>query len=360
MILTHNMKNTFTRKNLFFIFLTLASLLSGCVTLLTQSTPYVAPRLYPIPTPPHEREVEIYLPGQTPRDNDFVKVQIINATFNPNGSYAAVMDELQEKAQKAGLDGLLIQKHTSTHVYDTLNPELSIMVPGQVSALGFRYMTHMGHLFSVPSQSTLVRFDPATSQEDTIWMEKYDLYGRILEESNWDIPFGKFHKNLLPHYWLGAKDDHQGEWRYANNTNGQVLNRHYYVNNTYQKRARFTYNKDFKLQKIKVQSQAEGNYQMNFAYVGQLMYDSTQRRIAEMHIQKWESTPATKRYLERDSYIDWEIHMNYREDGEMKEIMYLEKYDGKKYPRYKLIYTYFNEDQIRAHVKDINAYPKFR
>ncbi|MEL6733776.1 MAG: hypothetical protein AAFP83_21755, partial [Bacteroidota bacterium] len=61
-----------------------------------------------------------------------------------------------------------------------------------------------------------------------------------------------------------------------------------------------------------------------------------------------------------DSSYEFPSRCNYLEDGEMKEIMYLEKYDGKKYPRYKLIYTYFNEDQIRAHVKDINAYPKFR
>jgi len=356
------MKKHFALKNSFWLvtFLLLTSLLSGCVTLLTQSTPDVPFKLYPIPSPPHESEVEIYLPGQMPLDTDFIKVQIVDVSFNPNGSYAFVMDELQKKAQLAGLDGLLIQKHTSTHVYDTLNPELSIMAPGRVSALGFRYMTHMGHLFSVPSQSTLVRLDSATSQVDTLWTEKYDLYGRIYEEANWDIPFGKFHKNLLPTYWLGAKDDPKGEWRFANNTNGQVINRHYYVNNTYQKRARFIYDNNYKLQKIKVQSQAEGNYHTNFAYVGQLVYDSTQRRIAKMHIKKWESTPATNRYLGRDSFLDWEVHMNYREDGEMKEIVYLEKYDGKEYPRYKLTYSYFDEDQIRAYVKEINAYPKFR
>ncbi|MEO1382474.1 MAG: hypothetical protein AAFV78_04450, partial [Bacteroidota bacterium] len=260
----------------------------------------------------------------------------------------------------AGLDGLLIQKNSPTQVYDTLNPELSLMPSGEISALGFRYMTHMGHLFSVPHQSTLIRFDSATSQIDTIWIERYDLYGRILEEVNWNIPFGKFHKNLLPSYWISASSDHRGEWRHAKNEDGELTSRHYYVNNIYKKRGKFFYDDKRKLEKIKVQSQAPSTSNTHFAYVGTFVYDSIDRRISEMHIQKWESLPSTQRYLGERDFYDWEVHMSYREDGEMQEVFFLKKVNGQRYPQYKLTYTYYDEENIRAHLRSLNAFPHFR
>ncbi|MEL6132241.1 MAG: hypothetical protein AAFR59_02625, partial [Bacteroidota bacterium] len=169
----------------------------------TQHAHQTPPRLYPIPTPAHNREVALYFPGQMPSDSDFTKVMIMQYEFNPNSSYPSLIESLKKSAQEAGVDGMLMQGDPNIEIYDTLNPELWIMPKGQISFLGIRYLTHMGHLLSQPYQASLLKWDTATAQADTILIERFDFYGNLIEQLDWKVPFGSFYKNLRHHLHFG-------------------------------------------------------------------------------------------------------------------------------------------------------------
>ncbi|KAA3440401.1 hypothetical protein [Rufibacter hautae] len=65
-------------------------------------------RLSSLPTPGHSQEVEVFFPGERPTDTAYVKIAVVEEKAEGEVAYAKLVEQLRNKAQKQGLDAILI------------------------------------------------------------------------------------------------------------------------------------------------------------------------------------------------------------------------------------------------------------
>ncbi|WP_210462610.1 hypothetical protein [Rufibacter roseolus] len=65
-------------------------------------------RLSSLPTPSHGKEVEVFFPGERPSDTAYVKIAVVEEKAEGEVAYAQLVEQLRKKAQKQGLDAILI------------------------------------------------------------------------------------------------------------------------------------------------------------------------------------------------------------------------------------------------------------
>jgi len=65
-------------------------------------------RLTPIPTPPHQKAVQIYFPGEKIPEEPYIKIKLISAKNQASAATTSVVKELAARAQKEGADAILV------------------------------------------------------------------------------------------------------------------------------------------------------------------------------------------------------------------------------------------------------------
>ncbi|WP_207433720.1 hypothetical protein [Sabulibacter ruber] len=94
-------------KTLSFSFLVAVALLStACMSGYQTLMP--ADRLSTIPTPVHGQEVEVFFPGERPKDTAYVKIAVLEHKVEGEVAYAQLVEQLKQKAQLQGMDALLL------------------------------------------------------------------------------------------------------------------------------------------------------------------------------------------------------------------------------------------------------------
>lgn len=137
------------------LFLAVASLLlSGCFSF----TPVPEARLTPLPTPPHDRPVKIFFPGETPPGQPYVKIKVLSVKRSAYHPTTNLVQELAHRAQREGADAILVlgknvyaeNSTTSTTTVDSLgvhtNTSSSSWEWQDVSALAIKYLDNLDYL----------------------------------------------------------------------------------------------------------------------------------------------------------------------------------------------------------------------
>ncbi|WP_205504297.1 hypothetical protein [Rufibacter psychrotolerans] len=74
-------------------------------------------RLSLLPTPYHDKEVEVYFPGEYPQDSSYVKVAILEQRAEGAVAYGTLVEAVKKKAKQQGMDAvLLLNKNQSTRL----------------------------------------------------------------------------------------------------------------------------------------------------------------------------------------------------------------------------------------------------
>lgn len=91
-----------------FFLLSFAPLLTGCLGLLPALQPVPELRLSALPTPPHNRPVQIIFPGEAPPSRPYVKIKVLSAKRSAGYPTTNIVKELADQAQREGADAILV------------------------------------------------------------------------------------------------------------------------------------------------------------------------------------------------------------------------------------------------------------
>lgn len=200
-----------TRLTLLF---TLASLLcTGCFTF----APRTDDRLTPIPTPPNQKAVQIYFPGEKIPDEPYIKIKLISAKNQASAATTTVVKELAAKAQREGADAILVlgknnyttTDETTVTTTDSTGSKTTTTSSStdwqSVDALCIKYIKNITYLDQYVKEKQLLAFDgnswtpvasialdlngaPAQRSGDANWIalvEDYEL-GNVWPEAKID------------------------------------------------------------------------------------------------------------------------------------------------------------------------------
>lgn len=128
-------------------------------------------RLTALPTPPHNRPVKIFFPGETPPAQPYVKIKVLSVKRSAGIPTTNLVQELAQQAQREGADAILIlgknvytetQSSTSTTMDSTGFQTTTSNTSWEwqdLSALAVKYLSNVDYLPDYVREKRLLRWN---------------------------------------------------------------------------------------------------------------------------------------------------------------------------------------------------------
>lgn len=220
------MRHQKTPKLLFLLAVVLA--FSGCTTNYPLvSDPY---RIKEFPTPRHNREIQIYFPGEKVPDKPYIQTHTFEARHYPGAPMQVQVSQIREQARAAGVDAVIILSHQDK--IDLTRFGNMVMV-NSLSALGIKFKENVDYLHMYRSIDQLYAFNADKDTFELVANLYPDFDGQIKTvEVLDDAEMGKFYfENYIRRYSLDfLLGDKSSNWRYRTNLSGLVTRRDYSIN----------------------------------------------------------------------------------------------------------------------------------
>ena len=188
---------------------------------------YTSGNLVNIPTPPHDREVRIFFPGEPLPDKDYIKLTLLTARGSQEVPDNQLLLELQEKARKAGADDLILMDRDFRSEYvEATAPRSFISILfltetedgsqeivnriKEFTALGIKYIDNMGYIADFIKREEVYTYDPDKAMFELAAAVTYNLSGDVTDRSDSLFLLSFFEEHSLDHLVYEESD----QWKY--------------------------------------------------------------------------------------------------------------------------------------------------
>ncbi len=309
-------------------------------------------RIHDFPTPPHNYNVEIFFPGETPTDNEYIRTHIFQVTAPAGSQYAWMVQQMREKASAAHVDAVIIinkdnymqwvsSKSAVDYVAEILTgvyvPENHTLTEETVLVgLGIKYKANVDYLTKYRLVDQLHLYD-AEMQDYMHIADLYPDFNNVIfkVENTGDANKGVFYYEqfIKKHSLAFLIDDKSSYWRYSLSASSGKLKKRKYTNPTTQTHITVSYNygADGKLNSLKTKHRYPGRIPEE--YLLKLETD-TLGRFSEKIVKKSDGTPLL---------IEW---FYYNEEGYLINSLVYSIEEGKETPFLKIDYFYYEEEDV--------------
>lgn len=309
-------------------------------------------RISDFPTPPHNYNIEIFFPGESPADKDYIRTHIFQITAPTGSQYAGLVQQMREKASAAHVDAVIIinkdnytqwvsSKSAVDYVAEILTgvhvPETHTLTEETILVgLGIKYKANVDYLTKYRLVDQLHLFD-SEKQEYTHIANLYpDFNNTIFQvENTAESNEGVFHyrEYIKKHSLAFLMNDKSSAWKHSINATTGKLKKRKYTDPTTQNRisVRFNYSDAGKLIALKTRHRQMGRIPEE--YLLELKMDSL-GLFSEKIVKNAEGTPL---------FIEW---FYYNEEGYLVNSLIYAIEDGKESPFLKIDYLYYQEEDV--------------
>lgn len=173
-------------------------------------------KLIDIPTFPHEREVEVFFQNRTP-NKPYLEVFLMEEIVYGNASYADLVKELQRRAQRKGVDALIILSRDRKE-FET---DFSFQVENTISALGVIYAENVKFEEGIPKRAHYYYYLNSMAEYRLAETLVSDVFGNLEPLRN--NSYKKYFEYYSLPYMLMDKNKN---WKYAkSDSTGRVVSR---------------------------------------------------------------------------------------------------------------------------------------
>jgi len=163
------------------------------------------PLFISIPMKAHENKVKVYFPGEKLPEDEYIKVDILEVTGG--NRMKALIEALQEKGQKHGVDALIIMGNDT---YEETVGEF-VYTNQKVSALGIKFVKNIDYLEDCIKQANIIALDKTTNKYETAAIIATDVDGNFLDSKSGEAGYRDFLYNYsLQHLAF----DYRRNWQF--------------------------------------------------------------------------------------------------------------------------------------------------
>ena len=217
-----------------------------------------------MPTPPHNKEVDVFFPGEQPPSNPYIRIELIEVSGAEYNSYSQLVNTMKKRAQSKGIDAVMFLGHHQTEKLmsdETLLENCSETESGesivntywtetqkQVLGLGIKYIDDVDYLDQyikakyIYPDSSMPGSKPATEISIDIDNKHLAVEGN---QTYADLVFRYSPTHLVDetNHWLFRKDEF-----------GRTIKRSYVPGGLKHKKCNLTYDRSNRVKVIEIKN----------------------------------------------------------------------------------------------------------
>lgn len=274
-------------------------------------------RLMDLPTTAHHREVEVFFPGENPK-NPYLKVFLLEEVAYEETSYATLVGKLKKQAQRKGVDAIIVLARNRSET----ETEIAYTVTNMASAVGIVYTKNIEYKENVAKRSLLSLYNHETNEYEVTEVFKLNAENKPIPKEN-SYQYLAYFYNYSLDFMLNEKN---ANWQYIYNSKKKVIKRYYKgITAVFS----FEISDSNKVKKVTILNDS-GTYEIDFSYNKDGFFH--QKKIYRVASSK-------KRKLIRNEVFE------YKDNGQLlrQHLFKFDKEDGSIVPFMKLEYEYYSE-----------------
>lgn len=156
-----------------------------------------------LPIKPTEEDIQIFFPGEKLPDEEYIKVDVLDASGSESIPTKALVEVLRIKAESRGMDAIIILgKNSYSNTYEDFGNEIYTVNTQNLSAVGIKYIKNIDYLDTCIRQARVISYNGKIDRDEVVTIIKTDWKGNYLEVRKGSKLFWNFLYNFSEQHLL--------------------------------------------------------------------------------------------------------------------------------------------------------------